>query len=306
MAATLEGEGRRGSPPLPIWTDAPRASRPRSLKTTLPGLLNAAGYVLLVLGAVVMLLPIFWMVSTSVKSLASVFTLPIEWWPAHPNWQNYADAWNQNPFGRYFLNSAIVATATAGINVLLSGFAGYALAKFSFFGKQAIFLCILATLMLPIEVLMVPTFVLVKNLNWLDSYQSIIIPGAANAFGVFLMRQTMLHVPDALIDAARIDGAGEVRIYFQIVMPLLWPAVLTLALLEFRESWDSFVWPLIVISQNSMRTVSIGLSLFQQENMTNYNQLMAMSTLAMLPMLVLFFFFQRSFIQGITASGIKE
>jgi ABC-type glycerol-3-phosphate transport system permease component len=280
--------------------------RRTSLRPTMLSLLNAAGYVLLVLGAVIMLLPIFWMVSTSVKSLANVFTLPIEWWPAQPNWQNYADAWNQNPFGRYFLNSAIVATATAGINVLLSGFAGYALAKFSFFGKQAIFLCILATLMLPIEVLMVPTFVLVKNLNWLDSYQSIIIPGAANAFGVFLMRQTMLHVPDALLDAARIDGAGEVRIYFQIVMPLLWPAVLTLALLEFRESWDSFVWPLIVISQNSMRTVSIGLSLFQQENMTNYNQLMAMSTLAMLPMLVLFFFFQRSFIQGITSSGIKE
>ena len=120
-------------------------------------------------------------------------------------------------------------------------------AEISFFGKQAIFLCILATLMLPIEVLMVPTFVLVKNLNWLDSYQSLIIPATALAFGVFLMRQTMLHVPDPLIDAARIDGASEVQIYFQIVMPLLWPAVPTLALLEFRESWDSFVWPLIVI-----------------------------------------------------------
>jgi multiple sugar transport system permease protein len=305
MAATLEGGRRHGSPRPPVWTATPPlTSRPRWL--TLPGLLNTAGYVLLVLGAVVMLLPIFWMVSTSVKSLANVFTLPIEWWPADPNWQNYADAWNQNPFGRYFVNSMIVATATAAINVLLASLAGYALAKYSFFGKQAIFLCILATLMLPIEVLMVPTFVLVKNLNWLDTYQSLVIPAAANAFGVFLMRQTMLHVPDALIDAARIDGAGEVRIFFQIVMPLLWPAVLTLALLEFRESWDSFVWPLIVISQNSMRTVSIGLSLFQQENMTNYNQLMAMSTLAMLPMLVLFFFFQRSFIQGITSSGIKE
>jgi ABC-type glycerol-3-phosphate transport system permease component len=273
---------------------------------TLPGVLNGAGFALLVLGAVVMLLPIFWMVSTSVKSLDNVFTLPIEWWPAQPNWQNYADAWNQNPFGRYFVNSTIVATATAAINVLLSSLAGYALAKYSFFGKQAIFLCILATLMLPIEVLMVPTFLLVKNLNWLDSYQSLIIPGAANAFGVFLMRQTMLHVPDPLMDAARIDGASEPRIFFQIVMPLVWPAVLTLALLEFRESWDSFVWPLIVISQNSMRTVSIGLSLFQQENMTNYNQLMAMSSVAMLPMLVLFFFFQRSFIQGIASSGIKD
>ncbi|MBV9322745.1 MAG: carbohydrate ABC transporter permease [Chloroflexi bacterium] len=305
MAATLEGGGRPRPPALPLWTATPPI-RSRRAWLTVPGALNAAGFALLVLGAAVMLLPIFWMVSTSVKSLADVFTLPIEWWPAQPNWQNYADAWDQNPFGRYFINSTIVATTTAAINVLLSSLAGYALAKYSFFGKQAIFLCILATLMLPIEVLMVPTFLLVKNLNWLDTYQSLIIPGAANAFGVFLMRQTMLHVPDPLMDAARIDGAGEGRIFFQIVMPLVWPAVLTLALLEFRESWDSFVWPLIVISQNSMRTVSIGLSLFQQENMTNYNQLMAMSSVAMLPMLVLFFFFQRSFIQGITSSGIKE
>jgi ABC-type glycerol-3-phosphate transport system permease component len=275
----------------------------RSARRRLP---DVVGYLLLVAGAVLMLLPIFWMVSTSVKPLANVFATPIEWWPAQPNWQTYADAWNQYPFARYFLNSTIVASASAALNVLLASLAGYALAKYSFFGKSAIFLAILATLMLPIEVLMVPTFLIVKDLHWLDTYQALIIPAAANAFGVFLMRQTMLHVPDALIDAARIDGAGELRIYFQIVMPLLWPAVLTLALLEFRESWDSFVWPLIVISQDQLRTVSIGLSLFQQENMTNYNQLMAMSTLAMVPMLVLFFFFQRSFIQGIASSGIKE
>jgi ABC-type glycerol-3-phosphate transport system permease component len=251
-------------------------------------------------------MPVFWMVSTSLKTLVSVFALPVEWWPADPQWLNYAAAWNQYPFGRYFLNSTLVATASTLINVLLSAFAGYALAKFDFYGRHAVFLAILATLMLPIEVLMVPTFVVVKNLGWLDSYQGIIIPAAANAFGVFLMRQTMLHVPDALIDAARIDGASEIRIFFQIVMPLLWPATFTLALLEFRESWDAFVWPLIVISQDQLRTVSIGLSLFQQENLTNYNQLMAMSTVAMLPMLVLFFFFQRSFIQGIAATGVKE
>jgi multiple sugar transport system permease protein len=268
--------------------------------------LNAAAYVLLVAGAVVMLVPIFWMFSTSLKTLASVFTLPVEWWPADPQWRNYASAWQQHPFGRYFINSTLVAAATTVINVLLSACAGWALAKYQFYGKYAIFLAILATLMLPIEVLMVPTFLVVKNLGWLDSYQALIIPAAANAFGVFLMRQTMIHVPDALIDAARIDGAGEVRILFQIVMPLLWPATLTLALLEFRESWDSFVWPLIVVSQDQLRTVSIGLSLFQQENMTNYSELMAMSSVAMLPMLVLFFFFQRSFIQGIAATGIKE
>jgi ABC-type glycerol-3-phosphate transport system permease component len=253
-----------------------------------------------------MLVPILWMVSTSLKPLGGVFKLPVEWWPADPQWQNYAAAWEQYPFGRYFLNSTVVAVLTTVLNVLLSALAGYALAKYEFYGKRAIFLAILATLMLPIEVLMVPTFLVVRNLGWLDTYQAMIIPAAANAFGVFLMRQTMLHVPDALLDAARIDGASELRILFQIVMPLLWPATFTLALLEFRESWDSFVWPLIVVSQDQLRTVSIGLSLFQQENMTNYSQLMAMSTVAMLPMLILFFFFQRSFIQGIAGTGIKE
>ena len=157
---------------------------------------NAGAYLLLLAGAVVMLVPIFWMVSTSLKTLASVFTLPVEWWPADPQWQNYVAAWNQYPFGRYFINSTLVASGTTLINVLFSAFAGYALAKFDFFGKQAIFLGILATLMLPIEVLMVPTFIVVRNLGWLDTYQAIIIPAAANAFGVFLMRQTMLHVPD--------------------------------------------------------------------------------------------------------------
>jgi multiple sugar transport system permease protein len=269
-------------------------------------LLSVAGYVLLVLCTIVMLIPLFWMVSTSLKPLADVFALPVEWWPAEPQWNNFVSAWNQYPFARYFMNSAFTGAAITIINVLLSGFAGYALAKFEFFGKQAIFLAILATLMLPIEVLMVPTFLIVKDLGWLNTYQALIIPSAAGAFGVFLMRQTMFHIPDSLIEAARIDGANELRIFFQILVPLVWPALLTLALLEFRESWDSFLWPLIVTSQADMRTVAVGLSMFQQQNVTTFNELMAMSSVAMLPMLVLFFFFQRAFIQGIASTGLKE
>jgi ABC-type glycerol-3-phosphate transport system permease component len=268
--------------------------------------LNAVGYVLLIACTVVILIPLFWMLSTSLKPLADVFALPVEWWPADPQWNNFVAAWNQYPFARYFLNSAFTGAAITLINVLCSGFAGYALAKFEFFGKQAVFLAILATLMLPIEVLMVPTFLMVKDLGWLNSYQAIIVPSAAGAFGVFLMRQTMFHIPDSLLEAARIDGASELRIYFQILVPLVWPALLTLALLEFRESWDSFLWPLIVTSGVDMRTVAVGLSMFQQQNVTTFNQLMAMSAVAMLPMLVLFFFFQRAFIQGIASTGIKE
>jgi ABC-type glycerol-3-phosphate transport system permease component len=269
----------------------------------LPGVL---GYLALVAGAVLMLVPVFWMFSTSVKPLASVFALPVEWWPAEPQWENYVNAWNRYPFGRYFINSTFVSAAATVINVVLSAFAGFALAKYRFFGKQAIFLGILATLMLPFEVLMVPTFLVIKDFGWLNSYQALIIPSAANAFGIFLMRQTMLHIPDSLIEAARIDGASEFRTFVQIVVPLLWPAMLTLALIEFRETWDAFMWPLIVTSQEAYRTVPIGLSRFQEENLTTYNEVMAMSGLAMLPMLLLFFFFQRMFIQGIANTGVKE
>lgn len=269
-------------------------------------LVSVVGHALVVLGAGVLLIPIFWMISTSLKPLNEVFALPIQWWPAEPRWENYSNAWNRFPFGRYLINSVIVSFSVTVLNVVLSGFAGFALAKYRFFGRDVLFLAILATLMLPIEALMVPTFLIVKEFNWLNSYQGLIIPAAADAFGVFLMRQTMLHVPDALIEAARIDGAGEVRIYVQIIMPLLWPATLTLAIFVWRETWDAFVWPLLIISQDQLRTLPVGLQRFQEQNLTNYNEAMAMSFVAMLPLAVLFFIFQRAFIQGIAGTGIKE
>jgi ABC-type glycerol-3-phosphate transport system permease component len=278
----------------------------RSSGTLTRTVLSTLGYLLLVAGAIVMLLPIFWMLSTSVKPLNQIFSLPIQWWPAEPQWSNYSNAWGRFPFGRYFVNSVIVSLGVTILNVTLSGFAGFALAKYRFFGKQVVFIAILATLMLPIEVLMVPTFLIVKELNWLNSYQGLIIPAAADAFGIFLMRQTMLHIPDALIEAARIDGASEPRIFVQIILPLLWPAVLTLALFVWRETWDAFVWPLLITSQDALRTVPIGLQRFQEENLTNYNEAMAMSFISMLPLAVMFFIFQRAFIQGIAGTGIKE
>jgi ABC-type glycerol-3-phosphate transport system permease component len=262
--------------------------------------------VLVTVGAVGMLIPIFWMLSTSLKPLTEVFALPVQWWPAEPRWENYWSAWNRFPFGRYFANSLIVSFSVTVLNVVLSGFAGFALAKYRFFGRRVLFLAILATLMLPIEALMVPTFLIVKELSWLNSYQGLIVPAAADAFGVFLMRQTMLHVPDSLIEAARIDGASELRIYFQVVMPLLWPATLTLAIFVWRETWDAFVWPLLVVSQDQLRTVPIGLHRFQEENLTTYNEVMAMSFVVMLPLALMFFCFQRAFIQGIAGTGIRE
>ncbi|HYM71045.1 MAG TPA: carbohydrate ABC transporter permease [bacterium] len=252
------------------------------------------------------LIPIFWMLSTSLKPLAQVFQLPIQWIPRPPDWSNYPSAWNQYPFGRYFVNSLIVSVAVTVLNVVLAGFAGYSLAKYRYFGQRALFIAILCTLMLPIEVLMVPTFLIVKELGWLNSYQGLIVPTAADAFGVFLMRQFMLHLPDSLIEAARIDGASELGTFFRIVVPLIWPATFTLALFTWRETWDAFVWPFIIITNDSLRTVPIGLQRFQEEYVTTYNQVMAISTVAMIPLMLLFFFFQRAFIQGIALSGLKE
>jgi ABC-type glycerol-3-phosphate transport system permease component len=160
--------------------------------------------------------------------------------------------------------------------------------------------------MLPIEVLMVPTFLIVKDLGWLNTYQGLIIPVVADAFGIFLMRQFMLHLPDSLIEAARIDGASEPGIYFRIVLPLIWPAVLTLAIFTWRETWDAFVWPFIIITEDRLRTVPIGLQRFQEEYVTTYNEVMAISAIAMIPLMLLFLFFQRAFIRGIALSGLKD
>lgn len=264
------------------------------------------GVLLVVAWGVVQLLPILWMISTSLKPLRDVFALPVEWIPRPPQWGNYPAAWSQFPFARYFLNSFIVSASVTVLNVFLAGLAGYSLAKYRYFGQRALFIAILSTLMLPIEVVMVPTFLIAKTLGWLNSYQGLIVPVVADAFGIFLMRQFMLGLPDSLVEAARIDGAGELGTYFRIVVPLIWPAVLTLAIFTWRETWDAFVWPFIIITSDTLRTVPIGLQRFQEQYVTTYNSVMAISTIAMIPMVLLFFFFQRAFIRGIALSGLKE
>jgi ABC-type glycerol-3-phosphate transport system permease component len=264
------------------------------------------GVLLVAAWGIMQLLPILWMVSTSLKTLRDVFALPVEWIPRPPQWANYPAAWGQFPFARYFLNSFIVSAAVTVLNVFLAGLAGYSLAKYRYFGQRALFIAILSTLMLPIEVLMVPTFLIAKTLGWLNTYQGLIIPVVADAFGIFLMRQFMLGLPDSLVEAARIDGAGELGTYFRIVVPLIWPAVLTLAIFTWRETWDAFVWPFIIITTDALRTVPIGLQRFQEQYVTTYNSVMAISTISMIPMVLLFFFFQRAFIRGIALSGLKE
>ena len=263
-------------------------------------------YAFFIVCAVLFLAPILWMVSTSLKPLSEVFELPIRWIPDNPRWENYVSAWNRFDFDRYIANSLFVSGVVTFFHVLLAGLAGFGLAKYSFFGKRLLFFAILATLMLPIEVVMVPTFLIVRDLGWLNSFPGLIVPTIADAFGVFLMRQFILQIPDSFLEAARIDGASELRIYFKVIVPLTWPAIVTLTIFMWRETWDAFVWPFLIISDNALRTLPLGLNRFQEDYATSYHELAAISTIGMIPLAVMFLIFQRAFIQGIAASGLKE
>ena len=251
-------------------------------------------------------LPLYWLIASSFKTPANLGDSPPQYFPHPISLGNYTDAFKNNDFGQYFINSLIVTLIATALVLILGTMAGYALGRLPMKGKFTLMVTLLIISVFPAIAVIAPLYLLLRNLGWLNTYQGLIIPAAADAFGIFLMRQTMLHIPDALIEAARIDGASEPRIYVQIILPLLWPAVLTLALFVWRETWDAFVWPLLITSQDALRTVPIGLQRFQEENLTNYNEAMAMAFISMIPLAVMFFIFQRAFIQGIAGTGIKE
>jgi multiple sugar transport system permease protein len=261
----------------------------------------------LVLGAVaISILPYLWMVSSSLRTMANMFSIPLQWIPHPVNWQSYVLAWRAQDFPRYFFNSGVVAVAITLGNLLFCSLAGYSLAKFRYFGRGLLFILILSTMMLPLEVTMVPLFLIIKRFDWVNSYQGLIVPFLVDGFGVFLMRQYMLGIPKDLIDSARIDGASEFRIFWQIVLPLCKPALVALGVFTFREAWDMYIWPLIIVSKDSLRTLPLGISLFMSSYGTAWDQLMAIAVLGTLPMIVLFFVLQRAFIQGIAVTGLKE
>lgn len=249
--------------------------------------------------------PIYWMVSTSFRQPAEVFSLPIQWLPRHLDAGNYTGAWSQYDFTRFTLNSVVVSSCVTAAQVLLASLAGFGLAKYHFFGRDALLLAILATIMLPVEVIMVPLFTTVQALGWINSYQGLIVPLIADAFGVLLMRQFMLRIPDDLMHAARLDGASELRIFFQIAMPLSWPAVATLAIFVWRETWDDFLWPFLIISDMPHRTLPLGIALMQQDFATDYGRVMALASLATIPPALVFFLFQRAFVRGIALTGLR-
>ncbi len=272
--------------------------------------LNAKGkwwlYLLLTVAVVVVAAPFVWMVLGSLKPTTELRQVPPTWWPENPSLDNYSQLFSRLSFGTYFANSAIVAVVVTAGNLLFCSMLGYALAMLEFRGKKVVFVAVLATLMIPGVVTFVPLFVLVANAGLVDTLPGLMLPFLAAPFGVFLMRQFILGLPRDLLDAGRVDGAGELRIFARIILPLCGPALATLGILTFLGSWNNFLWPLVVAQTEDTYTLPVALALYAKgQNSTDYGLLLAGATVVVIPILLLFLAFQRKVIEGIATTGIK-
>ncbi|WP_448002341.1 carbohydrate ABC transporter permease [Agromyces bauzanensis] len=283
-AATATGRPRRRGRPRPRWWL----------------------YIVLTLGLIAMVMPFAWMILGSFKTNAEIRQYPTTFWPLEPTLDNYAQLFGRLDFTTFFTNSVIVAFFVTLGNIVFSSMVGYALAKLEFRGKRLLFVLVLATLMVPGVVTFVPLFVLTANLGLVNSYPGLILPFLITPLGVFLMRQFMLSLPDDIIEAARIDGAGEWRIFLRVIMPLCGPAVATLTILTFLASWNNFLWPLVVATTEDKYTLPVALALYSVgQNAAQYGLMMAGAVVVVVPVLLIFVVLQRYFVQGIALTGIK-
>lgn len=263
-------------------------------------------YCVLALIGVVWIFPFLWMALGSVKTQREILASPPKLLPEHATLENFTQWFQELNFGSYFTNSLVVAVITVLGNIVFCSMVGYALAKMKFAGKNIVFGAVMVTLMVPSVATFVPLFVIVSNLGLSNTYAALILPFLTQPIGVFLMRQFIAGIPDALMEAARIDGAGELRIFFQIILPQCGPAMATLAILTFLSSWNNFLWPLVAAQIDDMYTLPVALSLYSTgQNATNYSVLLAGAVLIITPILLLFVFLQRYFIQGVAMTGIK-
>ena len=273
------------------------------------GLRQSAGralkYLVLVGGAFLMVFPFIWMIIASLMTAGEIQMRPPVWLPASPQFSNYSELAESIPIVRLYFNSLFTSGVIVLGVLLSSSLAGFAFAKYRFPGRELLFYLILATMMIPFFVTLIPVFFIVRQLGWIDSYQGLVVPGLTSAYGIFLMRQFMITVPDELIDAARIDGASEPMIYWRIVMPLVKPALATLGTFTFIGAWNNFLWPLLVLNSRELFTLPLGINSLRSLYADNTNLLMAGTAVAVLPMLLLFVFLQRYFIKGIALTGLK-
>jgi len=263
-------------------------------------------YAVLVLAGLAFLLPFYWMVVSSFRPTAQFFQLPIPLVPNPPSLENFETLFTRSQFGRGLVNSAFLAVVAVILQVGFCALAGYTFAKLRFRGRDALYLGILTTMMIPLGVGLIPNFIIMARIGWVDTYQALIIPGIANAFGIFWMRQYCLSLPDELLDAARVDGAGEFGIFSRIVLPVIRPALASLAIFVFLSSWNDFLRPLVFLRSEEKFTVQLWLSIVERQgNVSQPAIVMAGSLLASIPIVILFAALQRHFIAGLTAGSVK-
>ena len=262
-------------------------------------------YTLLVVCSLAMLMPFVWMLSSSLKLDKDVFTFPIEWIPSNPRWKNYAEIWTTIPLAQFLKNTAKLTIIVTLLQLLTSSFAAYAFAKLQFKGRDILFLGYVATIAMPWQVYMVPQFILMRSFGLNNTHLAIIFLQAFSAFGVFLMKQFYMSVPDELCEAARIDGMSEYRIWVRIMLPLSKPALSTLTIFTFVNTWNDFLGPLLYLTRMELKTIQIGLRMFISQYSSEYGLIMAASVVALIPVVIVFLALQKFFVQGVATAGLK-
>jgi multiple sugar transport system permease protein len=251
--------------------------------------------------------PFLWMVSTSLKSLSDAYAYPPHFVPRVIHWENYLQAWQALPFSRFFLNNAIISLASTVGAIVTCSMAGYSFARLRYPGRDRLFLAYLGTIMIPFPVLMIPLFIVMRNLHLVDTLPGVFLPAMFSAWGTFLMRQFILTLPKELEEAARVDGASFVGIFWRIILPLIKPVIATLGIFTFLSSWNQFLWPLIMINSIDNKTLPLGLTMFQSQQLgrTPWNLIMASATFSIIPILIVFVLGQKYYVRGIALTGIK-
>jgi multiple sugar transport system permease protein len=282
-----------------------RVSKRRKAPAPGPTARRIVVYVILLAGIVITILPLIWMVTTALKTNNEAVQVPIQWWPSIPQFSNFVDVFNAIPLWRMLFNTTFVSFTVTVLSLFINSLAAYAFARLQFKGREVLFYAYLATLMVPGQVTMIPLFMLMKWLGWLDSYNALIWPSIFTAFGVFMLRQFFMGIPKEIEEAATIDGCGPFRIYWRMILPLSTASLVTLGIFLFLQEWSSFLWPLIVTTSPEMQTVQVGLRSFLGEYGTDWPLLMAGASIAELPILILYIFCQRYVIEGIATTGVK-
>jgi ABC-type glycerol-3-phosphate transport system permease component len=268
--------------------------------------LKAASHVVLIAASVAIGLPFLWMLSTAIKAPTEVHIFPPIWWPATPRFDNFVVAWQAAPFGRFYLNSVITAASGVLLEVLIAALSGYAFARIRFRFREPLFMLMLAAMMIPGQMALIPNYVTLKHLAWINTYAGLVVPHISSVFGAFLLRQAFLSMPPALFDAAHMDGLGHLRCLLDVALPMARPVVATLGLYLFISKWNEYLWPLIVTNTQNMRTLPVGLSMVEKaEYIIGPEHLMAASLFVLVPVLVVFFLAQKQLIEGIAAGAVK-